>query len=283
LVIGHTLTDTIIQNRFSGVAFTVATLTLLKELAVEKYRGTFHLKIDTGMHRQGIMFEELSEAMDLIEHRGLSVEGLCSHLADSDGGDPTFTQEQIKKWNEIVRMWKTRFPQTTWYHLSATSGIRYANTIDANLYRLGLGVYGFESAGMVEGLRPALSLHTRITAIRHIDAGEKVGYNGTFIAQRPTTIATIPVGYYEGLDRRLSNKGTVRIRGKEYPIVGRISMNMTTVDTTDLPDVQEDESVEVIGTDLGANNNVQAIARLCTTIPYEILIHIAAHLRREVV
>ncbi|HXK39560.1 MAG TPA: alanine racemase, partial [Candidatus Paceibacterota bacterium] len=206
--------------------------------------------------------------------------GLCSHLADSDGDDPAFTKAQIEKWNGAVKAWKEKAPRTRWYHLSATSGARYAHDIDANLFRVGLGLYGFECSNTVQGLLPALSMHTKITALRRIEAGESVGYNRTFTTERPTRIATIPVGYFEGVDRRLSNRGFVRVRGRECPIIGRVSMNMTTIDVTDLPEVAEGDGVEVIGADPSAKNTVAAIAELCGTIPYDILVRIPTHLKR---
>jgi alanine racemase len=284
LVIGHTPTETLTGNPFGDVAFTVGSLAQLKEIvAMDITVSPLHIKIDTGMHRQGIALAELSETMRIISGSSLSIQGLCSHLADSDGAAPDFTRAQIQEWNDAVKLWKTHSPETRWYHLSNTSGARYGKDIDANLFRLGLGLYGFECSDTVKDLRPALSMHTKITALRHIPAGEKVGYNCTFTAPRPTAVATIPIGYFEGMDRRLSNKGFVRIRGRECPVIGRVSMNMTTIDVTDLPLVKEGDEVEVIGTDLSSKNTAANIAGLCGTIPYDILVRIPAHLRRVVV
>jgi alanine racemase len=235
------------------------------------------------MHRQGLAPEELPQALGFISKGGLSVQGSCSHLSDADGTDPTFTRQQIACWNELVREWKRASPETEFYHLSATKGVRYADEIDANVMRLGIGLYGFDPNEEIVSLKQTLKACTHITALREVKPGESVGYNCTFVARRPTVIATIPMGYFEGVDRRLSNKGFVRIHGRECPIVGRVSMNMTTVDVAEAPDAAVGDEVEVIGTGSSAKNSISSVAMMCDTIPYEILIHIPAHLRRVVV
>ena len=132
-------------------------------------------------------------------------------------------------------------------------------------------------------LRPALEMITRITSTRTLKKGEAVGYNATFTAPRDMRIASIPVGYYEGIDRRLSNKGTVMIRNTLCPIIGRVSMNITSVDVSHLPDIKLDEPVTAISSRSEDLNSIENIARACSTIPYEILVKIPAHLRRVVV
>ncbi|MEK7579327.1 MAG: alanine racemase [Patescibacteria group bacterium] len=282
LVLGHTLTKTILENSFKDVAFAVATLSQLKELTQQKKKTPpLHIKIDTGMHRQGIMPDEISETIHLLTaNPQIRIEGVCSHLSDADGTDPTFTRKQIETWNGIVKIWKEKIPDTRWYHLALTAATKYIQEIDANLLRLGMGLYGIDPANEVQDLKPALSLRTSITALRTISAGESVGYNNTWTATRETKVATIPAGYFEGISRQLSNKGVIRVNDRECPIVGRVSMNMTTVDVTDIPNVKEGDSAEVISADPKAGNSASKIAVASGTIPYEILVHIPAHLKR---
>lgn len=281
LVIGHTPTQTIVSSRLKNVSFAVAGVSQLRELASSEKVPTLHLKFDTGMHRQGIMLDEFDEAMDIVsQHPQLHVDGICSHLADADTPNSEHVRVQIRAWNKIVATWRERFPKTEYFHLSATAGVAYADSIDANVGRLGIGLYGI--GDIVDGLIPALSLTTRISFIRTVETGERVGYNGTWQATRATRVATIPAGYHEGIDRRLSNKGHMMVRGVACPIVGRVSMNMTTIDVSRVPDVKEGDEVEIISTDSSLPNSVEAIARTCGTIPYDILVHVNGGLKRVV-
>lgn len=282
LVIGHTLSHNIKKNTMQGISFAVGSLHQLKEIAETETPVSVHLKFDTGMHRQGISPKELPRAVEIVSaHPHLHVKGICSHLADADGDDDAMTAAQIELWNDIASKWRAAFPHTKYFHLSATAGIRCADKIDANVGRLGIGLYGISD--VISGLTPALSMKTSVTGLRTIEAGERVGYGFSWKAERETSVATIPVGYYEGVDRRLSNKGFVRVRGQECPIIGRVSMNMTTVDVTDVFDVKEGDEVEVISTKSEARNSVQHMAELCDTIPYDILVHIPTTLKRVVV
>lgn len=284
LVIGHTLTHNIEKNALHDVAFTISSLSQLKELAHNKKskRVVVHLKFDTGMHRQGIMPKELERAIEIVQqHPHLHVAGLCSHLADADGFDTVMTDAQIATWNDIVRIWRDACPQTQHYHLSATAGVQYHQHIDATVGRLGIGLYGVSD--VVAGLEPVLSMTTTITALRVLQAGERVGYGATWRAQRQSRIATVPVGYFEGVDRRLSNRGMMRVRDVLCPIVGRVSMNMTTIDVTDVTDAVEGDVVEVISSDSEAPNSIAQMATACETIPYELLVHLPTTLKRIVV
>lgn len=284
LVLGYTLTNNIINSPFKNVSFSVGSLAQLKELAEAGDDVPLHIKFDTGMHRQGILPSECSAVLELLQkHVDLKIEGICSHLADADSSDSTFTERQIETWNTIVERFKKEKSEVTFFHLSATKGVGYAKNIEANVLRLGLGLYGIDPAGEMKELKPALELRTRITALRTIEKGEHVGYNKTFTAERETRVATIPVGYYEGIDRRLSNKGFVEVGGQIYPLIGRISMNMSCVDVTDVPNVKEGDEVVVISSDVSKQNSIQKMAETCATIPYDILVHVNPSLRRRVI
>jgi len=282
LVVGHTRAETIAKSPFKHVAFTIGSLSELRDVAERRVAAPLHIKFDTGMHRQGVMKHELDETFKLItDNRQLNIEGICSHLADADGEDPTFTEGQIASWNAIVAEWKKHVPDTKLFHLSATKGFPFVSKIDANVVRLGIGLYGISKR--IEELRPVLEMHTSVTALRTIPKGDHVGYNCTFTAKRETRVATIPVGYYEGLDRRLSNKGFVTVNGVVCPVIGRVSMNMATIDVTSVPDVAVGDAVVVISNKRDDKNSVAQMAELSHTIPYDILVHIPTTLRRRVV
>lgn len=290
LIIGYTSGKNIAANTNSHTAFAVTSIEHLQDIAASIKKPTvLHLKIDTGMHRQGLSPNELEEAKKIIDHHHhLRVEGICTHLADADNPDETCTRNQIRLWNETYENATKLFPELLYTHVSATSAARFSHDIKANVMRLGIGLYGIDPSADISqknkaNLMPALELWTKIASIKTIAAQEKIGYNGTFTAEKPMRIATIPVGYFEGVDRRLSNQGIVRIQEKECRIVGRVSMNMTTVDVTDMPLLRPEEPVMVISSRPEDRNSIEQIARICGCIPYEILVHIPQHLRRMVV
>lgn len=285
LVIGFTHLENILNNKLKNVSFVIADLAWLKELAGSLSQEVcFHLKIDTGMNRQGVEINELEQTLETInKNRNFLLEGVCSHLADAESNDEGFTLKQIASWNKIVRKMKKANKLVKYFHLSATEGIKYYQKIDANAMRLGLGLYGFSTnRELAKDLRSVLSLKSMISSMRTILPGEKVGYGLVYAAKHKRKIATIPLGYFEGIDRRLSDKGRVRVMGKECPIVGRVSMNITSIDVSDV-DVKIGDEVEIIGLDKTKNNTVDKIAKECGTIPYEVLVHIPSMLRREVV
>lgn len=290
LIIGYTSLANIERGKFTrglpNVAFGIMSMEELRRLVAADRRRpvTLHLKIDTGMHRQGILFEELEEALHIIaranaQGKKIILEGVYSHLADADAPGSTLTEAQIKLWNEAVRTIKNKIAGVRYFHLANTAGSRYAREVDANMMRLGIGLYGIGALNLL----PALEMKTRLTSVRKIAAGESVGYNAIFTAKHAMTVATIPVGYAEGLDRRLGNRGTATVAGIPCPYVGRVNMNITSLDVSRVPDPKLDDEVLVISADRAAPNSIENIAKLCETIPYEMLTRIPAQIRRTVI
>jgi len=285
LLLGATPVENVLGCRLTGVSFGIIDIEALRELA-EKARvpAALHLKVDTGMHRHGIQPHELDEALALIaSNQSLHLEGVYSHLADADTPDSPHAATQITAWNDAVRRVRAKMPGVKFFHCAATPGSFYTKKIDANVMRLGIGLYGVNASLHELDLRPALLMRTRITSVRTVRAGESVGYNATFTATRDMRIATIPVGYAEGVDRRLSNKGELLVGDVACRIVGRVSMNITSLDVSDLANVRVGDEVTVISNNPSAPNSIETMARQCGTIPYELLVHIPAQLRRKVV
>lgn len=285
LVLGYTPFPNINTNKLPDVAFAILSISELARLTKELKRPQrFHLEIDTGMHRHGIPHEEIGSAVSLIRaNRHMVIEGVYSHLADAENVSSNLTPAQISKWNDTARMLQGELPSLRYLHLAATSGSVYAERMNANVMRLGIGLYGIQPHSESSlRLLPALSMRAPIASLENIGAGESVGYGATFTATKSMKLATIPVGYYEGLDRRLSGKGFVAVHGTPCAIVGRVSMNIATIDVSAFPELALDEPATIISADLGTKNSVIEIAELCGTIPYEILVHIPAHLRRIV-
>src|SRR3989344_490895 len=283
LIIGYTSPNNINTCKLSHVAFTVTGLEHLEKITrTIKRKTNIHLKIDTGMHRKGILLNQISASINIIKaHKFLSLEGICSHLADADNPDEINTKLQIEQWGNAIKVFKSNFKDIKYFHVSATAGARYSDLTHSNVIRLGLGLYGINNDPKTEiDLKPVLQLQSTISSVKTIPIGEHVGYGFTYKTSKDTRIATIPVGYFEGVDRRLSNCGVVEIKNTFCPIVGSISMNITSIDVSSVPKITIDEVATIISDDSSDPNSVLNIAKLAHTIPYEILIHIPQHLRR---
>ncbi len=284
LIIGYTSAENIGNSKISNTAFTITSLEQLKEInASLRKEKKFHLKIDTGMHRQGIMPKEILEAIKIIRNNQLiKLEGVCSHLADADNERKDFTEVQIKNWHENIEIIKRSFKNLKFFHLAATSGMAHADKIQANVARLGIGLYGINAAFEKLNLKPVLEMQSVISSARTIEAGESVGYGAAFKTDRTMRIATVPVGYSEGVDRRLSNVGCFKFNSQKCSIVGRVSMNITSVDLGTVSEIKIGDKVVVISSNSQEENSVENMAKLAHTIPYDILVHIPQHLRRIV-
>jgi len=284
LVVGYTRPSEIKRNRYKNVAFTITNFDQLEKMSKGlKSKQLFHLKIDTGMHRQGILTAEIPAAIAKINtNKNIILEGLCSHFCSADSPDQKYCQFQIKNWKNVVSILKKNFPYLKYFHLAATGGSFYTPA-DTNVIRLGMGLYGIDpSPNRKLNLQPALELKTIVSGIKTVQRGECVGYGLTFKAKREMKAATVPAGYFEGVDRRLSNRGCYKIGARFCPIIGRVSMNISEIDVTKVPNIKVGDPVTLISCQKGDPNSAQALAKLCDTIPYDILVHIPQHLRRTV-
>lgn len=292
LVIGYTKPEDISRNYYKNISFTLTNYRQLLEVSKKlRRKQAFHLKIDTGMHRQGILSSEIKNSIAKIKgNRKIILEGICSHFALADSTDTKYSEIQIKNWDEAVEKFKEAFSCIKYFHLAATGGSYYCrNTAcriptETNVIRLGLGLYGIDpSPNRKLDLKPALELRTVIGGIKIIRKDELIGYGLTFKADKKMKVATVPAGYYEGVDRRLSNKGYYKIDRKFCPILGRVSMNISVVDVSKITNLKVGHPVTLISNFKKDANSAWNIAGLCDTIPYEILVHIPQHLRRTIV
>ena len=290
LIIGYSHPETIANSRLKNISFTVSSVEVLHALSkYKKIKSPIHLKIDTGMHRQGILPEEVNQAIEIIKNnKNIKIEGIASHLSDADNLDTFFTQKQIILWNSIVDKFKKTFPDIKYFHISNTDGNKFSDKIKSNVSRLGIGLYGLKDGDLFEhkiNLLPVLKMKTIITSIKQIKKGETVGYGNTFKALNDMRIATIPVGYFEGVDRRLSNVGTILVGDNNIPcpIIGHVSMNITSIDVSNVKDIKINTPVTVISDNSSDQNSIISIAQKCNTIHYEIVVKIPAHLKRVIV
>ena len=234
-----------------------------------------HLKVETGMNRLGLTQDDLETLFKkhMFPH-SLHLEGLMSHLADSDGDAQEITEAQISRFNQALNVARSGGYEVPLVHLSNSASIIRFPSAHYTMVRPGIMLYGYHtlpSTIPVPDLQPVLSLTTCIAQLRLIQPGDRVSYNGTFIARKSTRIAVLPIGYADGLSRRLSNRGVVLIRGQRVPIVGLVCMDMVMVDITNVPDAMVGDEVVVIGQQGGETITAKDIAEWTETIPYEVL------------
>lgn len=288
LIIGYTRSLTILNSNLRNAIFCISSLNSLKEISRAENPISIHLKFDTGMRRQGLMKEDLIQASEIILNNNmLRIEGICTHFSDSDNLDTSFTESQINVWNNLVTKSKELFPGIKYFHASATDGHRHLVDIKSNVSRLGIGLYGLSQqvGDFSPNVKPVLKMSTIIVDIKKVRNGETIGYANTFKANRDMTIAIVPAGYFEGIDRRLSNKGSLILsEGKRRAsIVGRVSMNITTVDVSDIKEVHIGSPITLVSNETKDPNSILNIAKTAETISYEIACHIPSHLKRVIV
>jgi len=252
-------------------------LNLLEQKKIKNY--PIHIKIDTGMHRLGFEEEEIKELISVLKaHQSVQVKSILSHLATSDDiKQKDFTQYQIHLFDQLSSKIMTELNIRPIRHILNSSGISNFPNAQFNMVRLGIGLYGVSSnpEGQKQ-LENVGTLKSVISQIRTIEKGESVGYGRRFIADKKMRIATIPIGYADGISRRWGNGvGFITINNKKAPIVGSICMDMLMVDCTDI-NCNESDTVIIFG----KNPTVSQIAEKIDTIPYEILTSISQRVKR---
>ena len=241
-----------------------------------------HIKVDTGMGRLGFSPSEIAALFDALPAwKSLRVEGFMTHLADSDGDDPGHTEQQLQHFRTLLDRVAHRGVKIPIVHAANSAAIVRFPQSHFSLVRPGIMLYGYLPKDVASPeLKPVMSLRTRVMQLRTIKPGDSVSYNRTFVAKRTSTIAVLPIGYADGYNRRLSNKGFVLIDGKRAPVVGLVCMDMTMVDVTDIPSVQVGDSVTLIGRQGQDAIWADDIAGWTGTIPYEILCAIGPRIPR---
>jgi len=258
--------------------------------ALNKYQPgcKVHIFVDTGMHREGVPLDQLSKFLGGINKLpNIKVEGLMSHLASADDTKDSLNKIQINNFKKALEICKKNNINPKWVHLSNSAGL--LNNIPSNLQnlsRIGLAIYGLTNNKRIskdKNLKPILTFKSKIVQIKKLNKGGKIGYNGTFIAKKPIIAGILPIGYYDGVDRRLSNSGWVKVHGKQCKILGRVSMNMTTIDLTDVTNPYIEQEVIIYSSNPNDKNSIENVAKICSKIPYEILVNLAASTKRIIV
>jgi alanine racemase len=287
--------EEIVRRDLTATVWEIGHIELLERAAARLGvpQHSIHLKLDSGMGRLGATPEELPricEALKASPH--LKLERFATHLASSEVLDAPSISEQLKVFADARRVLCEYGFEPALVHAANTSAVISHHESWNTMVRPGLALYGyhlpFERAGRVvsgSGLRlpvnPVLTWKTRILSLREMRAGQPLGYGGTYVTKAPSRVAILPVGYADGLNRGLSAGGRVIVREHYAPIVGRISMDLTTVDVTGIPGVEVADEVVLLGSYDGLSVDAREHAELTRTIPYEILCAISKRVPRR--
>jgi alanine racemase len=246
-----------------------------------------HLKIDTGMGRLGVRFDEVAEfAPQLKTFKNIRVDALMTHFAAAD--EPSceiLTHDQIHRFQNAVTAFRELGHRPSLVHLANSAGIFAEPESWGNMVRPGGVLYGLwrdilDPAHRDENFQPVMSLHSRISLLKWVPEGETVGYGCTFEASRKTLVATIPIGYDDGYPRGLSNRSHAIIRGVFATIIGRISMDLTLIDVTNVPDVSLNDEVILMGKSAGQSVTAEYLAKTAGTLSYEVTCGIGSRVPR---
>lgn len=291
LILGHTFPYSYERLIALDVRFTVFRLDAVKAMAAEAAKqgkkAKVHIKVDTGMNRIGIMPDDEGFAFveQLAKMPDIEIEGIFTHFARADEKDKTHAHEQLAKFKAFIDRIEKELGLTGLIKdCSNSAGILEMPEANMDVVRAGITLYGLAPSADVDmsvvELRPALSLYSTIVHTKWIPAGSPISYGGTFVSERETRIATIPLGYGDGYPRSLSGKGWVLIRGKKAPILGRVCMDQFMVDITDIDDACEGDRVTLIGKDGEEEISANALGELSGRFNYELVCDLSKRIPR---
>jgi alanine racemase len=280
--------ELLIKYNLTPVIFRVDLLERLDAAArAARLKANYHLKIDTGMGRLGVPPSQLEQFLDRasrLEH--VQLDGLMTHLAAADLPEKAdFTARQMALFEGALTAVRSRGHDPRWIHQAASAAAHALPTARGNLVRLGGLLYGLwrdviNPAAPPLDWRPVLSLHTRIILLKTVPAKTPLGYGCAFVTESESRIATLPIGYGDGLCRALSNSGRCLVRGRFAPIVGRVSMDLTLIDVTSIPDAAIGDQVVIIGRQGELEIPAEELAARIGSISYEITCGISERVPR---
>ena len=244
---------------------------------------SIHIFVDTGMSREGVSIKDLPNFIkELLKLKNLKIEGLASHFADADNSNQEFTKKQLKNYHQALQILNDHDIDPQWKHISASAGAFKNKDEIFNLVRVGIASYGISPLEkQFSQLQPALTFQSTLAQIKQLQSGDLVSYGLTYQAPKKMTVGIIPAGYSEGIDRRLSNKGVVKIQDKYCPIIGRVCMNITIVDISQLKDPQVGDKVEIYSPTQTAKSSISNQAKTAQTIPYKLLTGLSESIHRQ--
>ncbi|MCJ7663447.1 MAG: alanine racemase [Desulfobacterales bacterium] len=243
-----------------------------------------HLKVDTGMGRIGVIAEEAPAFADRVrKFKNLEIEGIASHLSTADEGDSAFAAEQLERFSRTIEEMRRLAIDPPFCHIANSAALVNLPAAHFTLVRPGIMLYGsYPSPSLKDkvSLRQVMSWKSRIADLKKLPAGYPISYGRTFITQRPSLIAAIPVGYADGYHRLFSNRGQVLIKGMRAPVVGRVCMDWTMVDVTAITGVEVGDEVVLMGSQSGHEITPEEMGGWIGTISYEILCSVGKRVSR---
>jgi alanine racemase len=268
----------LLENDLTPVVYNANSAEKLDRAARQKgLKSNIHIKIDTGMGRIGVRFDEVEALAEKLKKcENLRVEGLMTHFAAADNlRENDFTNLQIRRFYEAVDIFEEKGFRPVFKDLANSPGAIAHDNAHGNMVRLGGVLYGLGGDVLpheiaLPELKPVMSIRSKITHLKKVPKGETLGYGRTFETERDSLIATIPIGYHDGYRRALSNSGKVIVNQQFAPVVGRISMDWTIVDVTDVSDVKIGDDVVLIGRSGDLKIFAEDLAEKTGTISYEI-------------
>jgi alanine racemase len=274
-----------IDNQLTPVAHDLEAAKRIDAAAKER-RATInvHIKVDTGMGRLGFLPTEIDSWLpELQKLNALKIEGVFSHFSQAESVQGDYTQKQLCVFRDIVAKLRSHIMPSPLAHLANSAATITLPEAYFDMVRPGIMLYGcYPSPAMrsqIE-LKPVLSWKTRVMQLKKMPTGTSISYGQTFLTQRESLIATLPVGYADGYQRLLSNRGAVLIKGERAPVAGRVCMDLTMVDVTDIANVQQGDEVVLLGRQAAAEITADQMAAWANTISYEILTSISARVPR---
>ncbi|MBI2682563.1 MAG: alanine racemase [Acidobacteriales bacterium] len=288
--------EAVLEHNLTPVVWDWNHIELLENVAEKMDRApesvAVHLKIDTGMSRLGIPIADLPQMIEILQSaHSVMLEGVMTHLASAEVSDAPDVDAQIMRFDDACVTITTAGLTPTYFHVANSAGICTRESALKNMVRPGIGLYGYFMPVMsiITGtpdhsrelpVMPVLAWKTRIMALRDVGARQPISYNGSYVTQAPARIAVLPVGYADGLNRHLSSRGRVIVRGDFANIVGTVTMDMTMIDVTGMPGVDVGDEVILIGESGKRKITAWDIAGHAQTVPYEVLCGISARVPR---
>lgn len=301
LVIGYIPDDQLVTCAKKNLSFVVYNTGSLKAIQkLKKGRGTFsvHLAMETGTTREGFTLQELPEVLQMIQRMGsvrvdgaythfaIRLQGTYMHFANAERAENSYPQKQLRVYEQALQLMREMGMGPGLRHTASSAAVFLQPGARFDLVRPGIALYGLwpsqevKKAKQTISLRPVLTWKTIVAQVKDVPKGTPVGYDCTEHVKRRSKIAVLPVGYWDGFDRKASSKGQVLIRGKRCKILGRLCMNMCMVDVTHVPGVKPNDEVVLIGRQQHAELSAEAFAQTIGTIPYEAVTRINPQIPR---
>ena len=290
--------DWAIKNEVSFYVFSLnrlnATIKAAKRLNL---KASIHVEIETGMNRTGFDEHELSSIIQLLkkEAEHLVIEGICTHLAGAESvTNFERIDRQVKTYHQLLKKFTAEGIKPQYRHIACSAGVLSYPETQLDLVRVGIANYGYWPSNELrmnrmlkhkdhkDPLKAVLAWKSEIMSLKNVDEGEYVSYGKSYLTNRPTCLASVPVGYGYGFSRDLSNLGRVLILGKRVPVIGVINMNMLLVDVTDIPHVKEKDEVVLIGQQGSLEISVSSFSDMNNSLNYELLTRLPDHIPRIV-